>query len=89
MLSNKERVLISLAGKYIKVLKLKFFGNIPIKTVWKFEIFIFHEFLKRNDISEHPLDVITKRIINCNSSFEVKNELDQFVSELIKNSRKY
>ena len=88
MLNNNERVLISLAGNYIKVLKLVLGGNIPVKSVWKLEIFILQELLRRNDIYEHPLDLLKNKIVDCNSSKDVKIELDQYFNYLVKNAKR-
>ena len=87
MLNNNERLLISLAGNYVKVFKLILGGRIPGKTVWKLEIFILQELLQRNDIYEHPLDVFKNKIVDCNSSKDVKIKLDQFFNYLMKNAK--
>jgi hypothetical protein len=77
-LDSGERVLISITANEIKIFKLKFFGVIPVKTIWKYPV---------NDFSEHPLDVLVEKVKNFNSIVQLQNELNNFVANLEKNKK--
>ena len=84
-----ERVLISFATQPdpgIKVMKLLFFGIIPIKTIWKctasteggkdqFVQRLCTMFADRKAGLKHPLDSIRDLLLTCNSISEARDVL--------------
>ena len=77
-LDSGERVLISITANKIKIFKLKFFGVIPVKTIWKYPA---------NGFSENPLDVLVEKVKKFNSIVQLQNELNNFVANLEKNKK--
>lgn len=82
-LDSRERVLISIAANEIKIFKLKFLGTIPSQTVWKFsDLFQFADLLQKNGYSDHPLDVLVKKVKGFDDIEQLQKELKNFVTEL-------
>lgn len=74
---NGERVLISCAQTGIKIVKLVFGGILPTKTVANWPISEITSAIKifadPNNPTQHPLDAIRNKLVNCSSISEVQN----------------
>jgi len=73
---NGERVLISCAQTGIKIMKLVFGGILPTKTISNWPISeiasAIQIFADPNNPTQHPLDAIRNKLVNCSSISEVQ-----------------
>lgn len=89
-LDNGERILISIANiptPNVKIMKLGFFGLLPIQTIWKYNPTIAGSYdayvLKMMKMFQdplavelkNPLDILRDRFLSCKSISEVQDSL--------------
>ena len=84
-LDNGERVLISIATDEIKIFKLKFFGNIPSKTVWQFsDLYKIAKLFQDNGYDDQLLDVLVEQVKKYNSIEDLQKGMDELIDRLKK-----
>jgi len=89
-LDDGSRVLISLAGTEIKIIKMIFGGIIPAGTVWEYlDIVAFFDMIIGSGGDKLPLNFLVEKVLTCNSIDDLKMKLNNFCEEnkgSIKNS---
>jgi len=72
-LNNGDQVMISIAQKEIKVIKMKWAGMLPGPTLWKSGSIaeIAEKFFDETKLSQKPIEAVIDKVIDCRDAAEV------------------